>query len=253
MTYIPNPDTHVDNIVGLQSILDAKASTTTVNSALAGKVDTSMMTTALAAKADTSMVNAGLNERTVKVGTLTELKATPVVQNKIVFMVGKDTLTDNQGGFFRWESTSTATEDNTFLNVVTSSISGVTTGRWLKIFTRARQFPGGTLVYLGGGMKQYFGSATTDSNGEVILPITEENTVGGTAIFNQVFASFADPVTVATGPATAVQSYKKAVTAKTITWGFYRANALTVTLGLLFTPVASIGAGTVVNFVIFGT
>ncbi len=166
-------------------------------------------------------------------------------------MTGNLTVSDNQGGFYRWDTTSSGSEDQ-FLNVVISNISA--SGRWVRVFQRARQTAGGAILSNTGGIRCMFITAVTDSTGSITLPLTEEGTAGGTALFSEIWSITPSPDTNATGPADAVQSYRKALAAnmKTVTYGFYKANAVTITLGLLLTPVASIGAGTSVSFRIEG-
>jgi len=197
----------------------------------------------IAAPTDTAF----LNYVTVTVPTVALLRTEPLPPSgvtKIVFLIGKNTMGDNLGGFYRWDMTSTDTEDTQFMNVIASDLN--TTGRWLRVFQRARNTAGGATLVNNGGVRTMFISATTNSSGEISINMTEEGTSGGTAIFTEIWSITATANINATGPADAVQSYRKTLAAnlKTATYGFYKANAVTITLGLLLVPVASIGSGT---------
>lgn len=185
---------------------------------------------------------------------LSDLKVMkPITPNQQVLLIGRDSVGDGKGGFYRWDSTdTTSAQDDTYLNVVTSSVNGAT-GRWVRVFQRARNTTGGVLVNIG-GVKTYFTSGTTDSSGNITINLTEENTSGGTALFTNIMSIQANPQTNANGPSDAVQSYRKSLSTnlKTTTFGFYKANALTITLGLLYSPFASVGAGVPVQFRVEG-
>ena len=186
------------------------------------------------------------------VKTAAELKSIQPSPDMNVLMVGSQSLGDGLGGFYRWDPTSSATEDSTYMNVVTSDMT--TSGRWVRIFQKAKSVTGGGILVSNGGIKTFFVSGSTDSNGKITLNLTDDNTATGNALFKEIWSITANPNTNANGPATAVQSYRENLAAnlKTATFGFYKANAVTVTLGLLLTPVASIGSGTVVQFRVEG-
>lgn len=185
------------------------------------------------------------------VNVLTDLKTLAINTNSTVFMVGRNTVADGLGGFYQWDSTSVVAEDTTYLNVIQSN--NITTGRWLRIFQKSKSYPQGTLVN-NGGVKALYISGTTDINGEVTINLTDDNTATGNALFTEVWVTTAQSTTTASSVSNAVQSYRKslAVNLKTVTFGFYKANALTITLGLLYNPFSSIGAGTVIQFKIEG-
>jgi hypothetical protein len=186
------------------------------------------------------------------VSTLADLRALNPSSGQYALMVGAANMSDGKGGFYRWDGSSTANEDSTYYNVVQAT--GVTTGRWVRIFQRARTTAGGATLVNNGGVKTLFYTGTTDANGQIVVPMTEEGTQTGTAIFAEIWSVTATPNTDAAGPSDAVQSYRMSRSAdlKTTKYGFYKANAVTITLGLFLTPVASIGSGTQVLFRIEG-
>ena len=188
-----------------------------------------------------------LNYVTVTVDVLSSLRneALPASgTTKIVFLIGKTTMGDNLGGFYRWDASATDADDTQFMNYLTSNLSS--TGRWVRVFQKARLTTGGATLVNSGGVRTLFIAATTNSSGEITVNMTEEGTSTGTAIFTEIWSITATANINATGPADAVQSYRKSLAGnlKTATYGFYKANAVTITLGLLLVPVASIGAGT---------
>lgn len=184
------------------------------------------------------------------VNTVADLRLLNPATNQIALMVGKTLVGDGLGGFYRWDSTATGAED-TYMNFIISTVNS--NGRWVRVFQKARAVGGGILVN-NGGVKSFYISATTGSTGEVTLNLTMDNTATGTAIFSEIWSIVPNPQTSAATPSDAVQSYRKSLSAdlKTTTYGFYKANAVTITLGLFLTPVTSIGAGTNIQFRIDG-
>ena len=187
------------------------------------------------------------------VNVMADLKAMTPAANQNILLIGKTTVGDGLGGFYRWDASSTADEDLTYLNVIMSTVTS--SGRWLRIFQKVRMTAGGAKLVMNGGVKTLFVTGTTDANGQIVVPLTEDGTAGGTALFNTIDSIVVTPQTDAVGPADAVQSYRKNLAAnnKTATYGFYKANALTLTLGLVYSPFASIGAGTIVKFTVQGS
>ena len=60
---------------------------------------------------------------------VSELRTIGGVQNVQVLLLGLASVDDNNGGTYRWESTSTAT-DNGFTVI---KVANITTGRWLRV------------------------------------------------------------------------------------------------------------------------
>lgn len=65
----------------------------------------------------------------VFLSTLTDLRAQVPQINEVVTLMGLSSITDGNGGEYSWNNTSTATDDG-FLTI---AVTGVTTGRWLRI------------------------------------------------------------------------------------------------------------------------
>jgi hypothetical protein len=82
----------------------------------------------------------------------------------------------------------------------------------------------------------------------------EDGTETGVPIFNEVWSIVAQPQTDASTPANAVQGFRKSLASdlRKVSYGFYKSNAVTMVLGLLITPVASVGPGIVVSFRVEG-
>ena len=183
---------------------------------------------------------------------LTDLRAQPVSADTLVYMVCATDPYDNLGGVFRWDSGSTVAEDSLNYNVVAAT--GVGTGRWVRVLTRARTLPQGTLLNLG-NVKILIASGTTDSSGTCVFNLTLENTASGTAIFSSLmFATSVSELAAASAP-DAVVGYKMDVTnVKTRKFGYYKSNAITGTVGALLngTPVQNVGAGVAVQMLAIG-
>lgn len=173
---------------------------------------------------------------------LADLVAAPVTAGATAFFAGRTVIGDGQGGLYRWDASSTATEDTKFLNVVASSVSSA--GRWIRVFQRARVLPHGILV-MNGGVKTFFASGVTAADGTVSLSLTMDNTAGGEAIFTEIWSNTSIARTVSTTPGGAVQSFlvEEAANLKSTKHGFCKANVLTLALGLLYNPFIMVGAG----------
>ncbi len=182
---------------------------------------------------------------------ITALKNHPVDTDTMIFVVGKETIGDNLGGFYRWDSASTSPEEMGYANIIVSN--KIATGRWLRVFQKVKNYSHGILLN-NGGIKTFYATGTTNANGEVTLNLTEENTAGGTPLFKEVWFNDSKSTMTATGPGDAVTSYVKSLSSnlKVTTHGYFKANALTITLGLLLAPLASVGAGINVQFRIEG-
>ena len=186
--------------------------------------------------------------------TLAALRAAPTGDSDVVLMVGKAGLGDNLGGLYRYSATSTDAEDTAYLNVVQpAAVASGAPGRWQRVVTRAKAYPQGVLV-MNGAVKTFFAAGTTNAAGDVTLFLTDTNTAAGNPLFTQVFFNDSRATTAATGPANAVTSYVKTLAAdlRQTTHGFFKANAVTVTLGLVYAPFAAVGAGIPVQFRIEG-
>lgn len=187
-----------------------------------------------------------------QVNLLADLKAMVPSVNQKVLLAGKLTMNDGYGGLYYWDPLSADANDAIYLNVVQSdTVTG--SGRWRRIVARISVLPHGTLVNIT-GVKTFYASKNTDANGAAQLYLTDTGLAGGAALFSEVWSNSSRAQTTATGPSQAVQSYTQELTSdlKSTTHGFYKANALTITLGLVYAPFASVGAGIPVQFEITG-
>lgn len=187
------------------------------------------------------------------VETVAELKAIPVSADAgaIYLLVGRAAVSDGLGGFYRWNPAASDTEDATFMRTFPSDNSAM--GRWERVFQRVQVLPHGILVN-NGGVKTFYAPGTTNASGEITLNLTLDNTANGTPIFTEIWFNDSKAAVTATTPANAVSSYVKNLSAnlKQTTHGYFRANAVTITLGLLYAPFAAAPAGVGVQFKIEG-
>lgn len=183
--------------------------------------------------------------------TLAEMQAAQVAAGAVALIVGRANATDGEGGFYRFDSAMSGTEDVTFGTQLISTRTAA--GRWVRIFQRTKTLPHGILV-MNGGVKTFYAPGVTNSAGEVTLNLTTDNTPTGPAIFTEIWFNAARAMAPAESVSNAVQNYVKNQTAnlKSTTHGFYRANALNLVLGLLYNPFASTGAGVPVQFRVEG-
>jgi len=65
----------------------------------------------------------------ISLETLSDLRVQPPQSKQMIQLLGLNTVTDGNGGTYLWNDTSTATDDG-FLVV---QVTGVTTGRWLRL------------------------------------------------------------------------------------------------------------------------
>lgn len=65
----------------------------------------------------------------VALSTVTDLRTFPPQTSQMVQLLGLTTLADGNGGNYYWSATSTATDDG----FITVQVTGITTGRWLRI------------------------------------------------------------------------------------------------------------------------
>lgn len=185
----------------------------------------------------------------IQLQLIADLKASPVAAGAQAFVSGKTAPSDGLGGLYRWDPTSTAAEDMTFLNAVVSDQSA--TGRWVRVFQRVQQLPHGILVNTG-GMKAFYAKGVTAADGTASIRLTLDNNDSGAPIFQEILSNVATARTTAQSAGDAVQAFRMAEDLKSTKHGFSKANAVTMTLGLLLMPVAMVGAGVNVNFKIEG-
>lgn len=165
--------------------------------------------------------------------TVTALRAARTSAGQIVLVVGATTLADGLGGFYRFDPASTAVDDTTTWNVVRpTAIASNAPGRWVRVFQKRRQLASGAHLLTHAGAKTLYVSGTTDSNGEVVVSLTDDD---GTALFAEVWmtvaearpSSLPDASEVVTGTRKALS-----VDRKQLTYRFARGNATTLGNGL---------------------
>lgn len=186
--------------------------------------------------------------------TVADLKAAATADADVALLVSKAAPGDNLGGIYRYSAASTEAEDMAYLNVIRPAAAATgTPGGWLRVVQRAKTYPQGVMS-MNGIVRTFFASGTTNASGDVILFLTEDNTATGVPLFKQIWFNDSKATVNATGPANAVTSYVKtlATDLRQTTHGFFRANALTVTLGLVYSPFAAVPAGVPVQFRIEG-
>lgn len=195
---------------------------------------------------------------TINVMTIADLKTQPVSEDTIVLLVSNSTLGDGLGGFYRWDSTSSADEDTTFYNVVKSSTTS--SGRWVRIFQRVRQFPHGVLVSVGGVKTFYALGKTTDVNGLVTAYLTDDGTATGNSLFTTVWTAQGQAIAQAATANDLVIGGQKSLSSdmKTLIFQFARGgsvtlgSSLTAILGLLIPGLRPPAIGTPVTLVVTG-
>lgn len=186
------------------------------------------------------------------VNTLTDLRTYPPSTNATVLLIGKATVGDGLGGFYRWDSSSVAIEDSTYLNTIVSSVPDIT-GRWVRVFQKVKVYPHGLMVTNGGVMTFYAGS-TTNASGQSVINLTEDNTLSGVPLFSAVWqvngqadASASTSNDVITG------NGKVSADLKTATFTFSRGNSSAVgVLGLTVLGLRSAPASTPVRLSVTG-
>jgi hypothetical protein len=125
---------------------------------------------------------------------LSDLRDAPVYDKAVAFLVGKLALGDGLGGFYLFQTSASGTED-AFMNTVISN--NTTTGRWVRIFQKAKTYTQGIMVN-NGGVKSFYLPGTTDSSGQTVMYLTDDNTSTGNALFTEVWQ-----ITPEQNPATA--------------------------------------------------
>lgn len=181
--------------------------------------------------------------RVAHVTDLAALKALDPVAHPRAFLVCRTVIGDGLGGLYDFDLTASGAEDTVYMNTIPSSTTG--TGRWVRVFQKAKAYPQGVMV-TNGGVKTFYVSATTDSNGDATFQLTDDGTSTGNALFTELWMYSAQANSPAVNLAAGVNSFFKSVSAnlKTMVFGQYKENVVTITLGLLLAPLATVGAGT---------
>lgn len=182
------------------------------------------------------------------------------VPNKMIFLISDTAVTDGRGGFYYYDPNATGVDTVLMNTIWPNPRKALSTGRWVKVFQRERQFPGGKMEY-NGTTRRYTTSALTDASGNITLKLTEDTTSTGIALFKKIDGIIPLPDVAASQLTDAIISFPKKTMAdatylKTPMFGFYKPNAISITLASLpivgLLPVASVGPGIKVNFLVFG-
>lgn len=120
----------------------------------------------------------------IQAETINDIKNISPATGTKVFLAGRLAIGDSAGGFYYWDKDSNLEEDTPYFNIIKSDVINV--GRWRRIFSKANTYPHGTLTN-NAGIKRFFTSGITNANGEVIINITEDGTVNGIAIFQEIW------------------------------------------------------------------
>ena len=187
----------------------------------------------------------------VSVETIDQLKAITPSEKLVAFVCGKSAVNDNLGGTYRWDSSASMADDPQFVR--SFAANGVTNGRWVRVFQNTTTLPHGILVN-SGGIKTFYGRGTIGAGGIGTLNLTRENTADGTPIFSEVWMNRGEASVNAAGIADVVNGGRRLLTAdlRQTSHFFYKANALTITLGLVYSPFAAAPTGTVVQYCVEG-
>ena len=162
---------------------------------------------------------------------LNDLRNANPSDTPVRFLVAKNAVGDNLGGFYRWDATSTASEDTQYLNVVASSLTS--TGRWVRVFQKAKTYAQGVLVN-NGGIRTLYAPAVTDSNGQVAINLTDDNTLTGNNLFSEIWqVTPQQNPTVALANAPIMGSAQASGDLKKVTCIFHQNNSTTLGATLL--------------------
>lgn len=169
------------------------------------------------------------NRSIMVVYSINDLKSKPVTDSTIYYLVGKTAKGDNLGATFTWNSTSTATEDLTYLNVIAHNTGG--TGRFERVNIKTIQLPHGVLT-MNSGKKEFFTTNTINASSETLTYLTYENTATGTPIFTDLWSAMATPVINAATANDVITSCIKVISSdlKQITFKFAKGNTSVISL-----------------------
>lgn len=191
-------------------------------------------------------------EHVISKNTLADLKLTPGTTENVIITLGQNTKGDGLGALYYWDSTSTDAEESVYWSTVIAT--GVTTGRWKKVFNRIINLPHGLLL-INSGVKEFFCSSTTGSDGTCSINLTFDNTTNGTAIFNRILFDDSKANVDTTTVNDMVNSCRKSLSAnlKQLVHIFGRGNNTAVTLlGVNVLGIRAAVSGTPVIFSVKG-
>lgn len=120
------------------------------------------------------------------VNTIADLKKI-FPKNQVVLVIGKTTPGDGLGGFYRWDPSASGVDDTAFLNIVATTVEDPPAGRWVRVFQKVKTYPHGIMV-MNGGVKIFYATGlSTDSQGKIVVNLTEDATTNGSALFTEIW------------------------------------------------------------------
>lgn len=142
----------------------------------------------------------GLQRAIPTVEIVTDLRALRAdnFDNIIVYATGLATVSDGQGGYYIWNQTSTATDDG----VRVLEVSGVTTGRWIKVNTGSSYYNSGGLI--SSNLKKWIGMVTPSTGNGYSIDISS---AGFSAIECFSVVAIKNTGTLNSIPVSSVKSY----------------------------------------------
>lgn len=197
---------------------------------------------------------------TLRLDSLSELRAQKVAPGTVVLLAGKSSPGDGYAALYRWDESSTRSDDSsTLMNSIASTRPGLTTGRWLRLVQRIGTYPHGSMEFRG-PIKTFYAAGVLDANGEVTINLTENDTSTGVAFFTAIWSDIGSArVNAATANDIIVGSCKAvAPDLKTMTYRFARGGSTTLggtllsILGLVIPGLRAAPAGTPVTITVTG-
>lgn len=162
--------------------------------------------------------------------TVNDLKAAPTQDAQLVLVLGVTAYGDGGGGFYRFDKTSTASNDTTYYNVVQPTAGS---GRWVRVFQRVRPIgAGGNIIVANGSFKMIYAPGTTDANGRVTVYLTDDGTATGNAIFSTIMQTAGEGTANVTDPNNMLIGARYSLSAdrKTLVYQFARGNSSVISL-----------------------
>lgn len=188
----------------------------------------------------------------ISLNLLADLKTQMGNGDNIVITTGQNTIGDGKGALYYWDNLSVETEDTVAWNIV--QVTGNTTGRWKKVFTRRLTLPHG-ILFINNGKREFFCNTTTDASSLASVNLTMDNTTNGTPIFTSILFDDSKANIDAATSNDAVSGCRKSLSAnlKQLVHIFYRGGAATISiLGANVLGFRNAVTGTPITFYIQG-
>ena len=193
------------------------------------------------------------NNTIIRVSTQAELKALPPSDGMTVLLLGKTNVYDNLGGFYQWDASASGADDNVYMKSFASNSSA--SGRWVRFYQNATNLAQG-ILRIEGGIKTFWGSATTVSGGSASINLTLDNADNGPPIFTEIWSNRSEVLVDAANVTDLITSGRKTQNAdlRQTTHYFSKPSPVTITVGFVgvLQTVTAIPAGMSVRFRIEG-